>query len=134
MNNNIFFQNIKNKYNPDISNKLDNIEKDRQTTIFKKSNNVYNSITNEIPNVINSGHDLELLKDKPITNLDKLVSDKLKERTEIENTKTKVIHTNVPNQEIPTYNELKNNYKNINQNINKNSNILNDLKNLGIIN
>jgi hypothetical protein len=79
---NIFYQNSKDKYNPDIIIKKNNVENDRAKNIFKKNNITYNSITNHTPNIINTSKDLELQKDTPLINIDKLIALKQQERTE----------------------------------------------------
>jgi len=142
--NNIFLQKSKDKFNPDVISKKTSIEKDRKNFIFKKNDIVYNSITNLTPNNIKTTKDLELQKDTPICNLDLLLAEKTKERNEQEiinkTTKQKIIINN--NEQTQTYNELKselldftNLQKNeIKTNKNKYENIIDNLKNLGIIN
>jgi hypothetical protein len=142
--NNIFLQKSKDKFNPDVISKKTSIEKDRKNNIFKKNDIVYNSITNLTPNNIKTTKDLELQKDTPICNLDLLLAEKTKERNEQEiinkTTKQKIIINN--NEQTQTYNELKselldftNLQKNeIKTNKNKYENIIDNLKNLGIIN
>jgi len=142
--NNIFLQKSKDKFNPDVISKKTSIEKDRKNYIFKKNDIVYNSITNLTPNNIKTTKDLELQKDTPICNLDLLLAEKTKERNEQEiinkTTKQKIIINN--NEQTQTYNELKselldftNLQKNeIKTNKNKYENIIDNLKNLGIIN
>ena len=144
--NNIFLQKSKDKFNPDVILKKNSIEKDRKNNIFKKNDIVYNSITNITPNNIKTTKDLELQKDIPICNFDTLLAEKTKERNEQENinktTKQKIIINNTVNEKTQTYNELKselldftNLQKNeIKTNKNKYENIIDNLKNLGIIN
>jgi hypothetical protein len=142
--NNIFLQKSKDKFNPDVISKKTSIEKDRKNNIFKKNDIVYNSITNLTPNNIKTTKDLELQKDTPICNLDLLLAEKTKERNEQEiinkTTKQKIIINN--NEQTQTYNELKSellNFTNLQKNEiktnkNKYENIIDNLKNLGIIN
>ena len=144
--NNIFLQKSKDKFNPDVISKKDLIEKDRRNNIFKKNDVIYNSITNITPNNIKTSKDLELQKDTPIGNLDTLLAEKTKERNELETinktSKHKIIVNNSVNEKAQTYNELKSELldytclqKNeIKNNKNKYENIIDNLKNLGIIN
>jgi hypothetical protein len=144
--NNIFLQKSKDKFNPDVISKKDLIEKDRRNNIFKKNDIIYNSITNITPNNIKTSKDLELQKDTPIGNLDTLLAEKTKERNELETinktSKHKIIVNNSVNEKAQTYNELKSELldytclqKNeIKNNKNKYENIIDNLKNLGIIN
>jgi hypothetical protein len=148
MNDNIFFQISKNKYNPDVLQKKNEIEKKRTETIFKKNAVVYNSITNQVPNEIRNQKDLELNKDLPINNIDNILAEKNKERKELENMlkqqqqKQKVILNNEVNEKVLNCIDLKNiqkyhaesKKKEIEINKNKYQNIILHLKNSGIIN
>jgi uncharacterized protein YbcC (UPF0753/DUF2309 family) len=141
---NIFFKMNKTKYNPDINVKNEEIKNEREINIFKKSNTTYNSITNHVPEDIKSQKDLELNKDKPIQNIEDLIMNKAKERLEQEQLlkpiKQKIL-VNSENETIQNFNDLKNDQVNftneqikiINNNKNKYENILNNLKNLGIL-
>jgi hypothetical protein len=143
---NIFLQQTKDKYNPDVISKKNIIEKDRKNNIFKKNEIVYNSITNISHINIKTHKDLELQKDKPLNNLTELLAEKNKERCEQEIItklpKQKVIINNLNNEKIQTYSELKSEQINftslqeneIKQNKNKYENIIDNLKNLGILN
>jgi hypothetical protein len=147
INNNIFYQKSKSKYNPDVNNKLVNTEKQRHENIFKKSNIVYNSITNQNPDCIKSEKDLTLGKDTPLPNVDNLISEKLKERIEQEKlikmniTKQKIIVNETTNEKTNNYNEIKKEHlnfsktqnKEIQNNKNKYEDIMKNLKDLGII-
>ena len=64
MENNIFIKK-KEKYNPDIINNLSSTVNQRKQTTFKNSNEIYNPITNIVPNNINKSQDLKLQSDKP---------------------------------------------------------------------
>jgi hypothetical protein len=144
--NNIFLQKSKDKFNPDVISKKNLIEKDRKNNIFKKNEVVYNSITNLTHNNVKTSKDLELQKDTPISNLDILLAEKTKERNDLETinkiSKHKIIVNNTINEKAQTYNELKSELldytclqKNeIKNNKNKYENIIDNLKNLGIIN
>jgi hypothetical protein len=143
---NIFLQQTKDKYNPDVISKKNIIEKDRKNNIFKKNEIVYNSITNISHANIKTHKDLELQKDKPLNNLTELLAEKNKERCEQEIItklpKQKVFINNLNNEKVQTYSELKSEQINftslqeneIKQNKNKYENIIDNLKNLGILN
>ena len=152
MENNIFVKMKRNKYNPDIENKLKGKEIERENTEFNLSKSIYNPITGVIPNEIRSNQDLILQKDLTYSTSDikKLILEKENERIEQDTRykpiKTKVINNspendnNIKNNYIETYNELKNSSNNnkkeqINNIEKKNYNsILDGLKDLGIIN
>tara|TARA_B110000971_G_C19625688_1_gene326874 strand:+ start:30 stop:470 length:441 start_codon:yes stop_codon:yes gene_type:complete len=144
--NNIFLQQSKDKYNPDVTTKKKIIEQDRTNNIFKKNDIVYNSITNISHSNIKTHKDLELQKDTPLNNFSVLLAEKNKERNEQDNIsklpKQKVIINNLSNEKVQTYNELKSEQiefanlqeNEIKQNKNKYQNIIGNLKNLGILN
>jgi hypothetical protein len=145
---NIFYQKCKEKYNPDVLVKKSTIEKTRSDVIFKKNDLVYNSITNNIPDNINSQKDLELKKDLPLTNIELILQQKNLERLEEDNNNSKnikqkvIINDDETNNKSVIYNELKNEqieYSKIRNNQIKNNkdrydDIMVNLKNLGIIN
>jgi hypothetical protein len=143
---NIFLQKSKDKFNPDIISKKNLLENERKNNIIKKNNLIYNSITNIVPTEIKSYKDLELQKDIPICNFENLLAEKNKERIDQEvsnkSIKQKVIVSNINNEKIQTYNELKSeqinllNLKNKETENNKNNydNIIDNLKKLGILN
>ena len=145
MNNNIFLQLSKSKYNPDVINKKSDVEKNRMDNIFKKNSIVYNSITNQVPNEVKTQKDLELNKDLPINNLESIINEKLKERMEQDNNikqlKQKVLINDEQAEKTSTCIDLKNIQKyhaeskkqEIEQNKNKFENIMLDLQKLGII-
>lgn len=144
--NNIFLQQSKDKYNPDVLSKKNTIEIDRKNNIFKKNDLVYNSITNIVQTNIKTHKDLELQKDTPLNNFSVLLAEKNKERIEQEIItklpKQKIIVNNLNNEKVQTYNELKSEQiefanlqeNEIKQNKNKYENIIDNLKNLGILN
>lgn len=143
---NIFYQKSKSKYNPDVNLKKNIIEKERNINLFKKNDIIYNSITNIVPTNIKTFKDLELQKDLPINNIDKLIAEKNKERQNLElelnNNKQKFTINEPVVEKIQNYNELKNIQSNflkkqnieIQDNKNRYEDIMNDLKYLGIIN
>jgi phosphoribosyl-dephospho-CoA transferase len=145
MNENIFFQLSKQKHNPDVLLKKDDFEKKRQENIFKKNSIVYNSITNKIPTDVKNQKDLELQKDLPINNLESIIAEKFRERSEQDNqlkqTKQKVILNDEVAEKTLNCVDLKNiqkyhaesRKKEIENNKNKYENIMLDLKDLGII-
>ena len=87
MDNNIFIKMKKNKFNPDIEQKLKIKETERDSTTFEFQSSIYNPITGLIPNKINSVNDLVLEKDTFIdkVNIQKLISDKNAERVNQDN-------------------------------------------------
>lgn len=153
MNNNIFIKLNKQKYNPDIEPKLNNLENERISTKFNLSKTIYNPITGVIPEKLNSQNDLFLQKDNLKIDIKSLVLEKENERTYQDETfkpiKTKVINNIIQpsnnmiqnssnqlrnNDYIKTYNELKNETQpKITTNQNNYDNILIGLKDLGII-
>lgn len=143
MENNIFIKNKKGKYNPDIENKLQSKESERNATIFNLTNSIYNPVTGVIPSQISSMNDLVLQVDNPYTQNDikNLIMNKELERqnqdTQFKPLQTKITpttqQTNKTNY-IETYEELKKgSSNNNNQSKEKYNNILEGLKDLGII-
>lgn len=168
MENNIFVKMKRDKFNPDIENKLKGKESEREKTRFDLTTSIYNPITGVVPQQIRSNNDLVLEKDCAYSNTDikKLIMEKENERVnqdiQYKPVKTKVINNNPQNSNmninqnssaqdnyqqqsrtnyIETYEELKRgsaNVKNeqvksVNQNKEKYNNILDGLKDLGII-
>ncbi len=168
MENNIFVKMKRDKFNPDVENKLKGKEVERDKTKFDLTTSIYNPITGVVPAQIRSNNDLILEKDCAYSNNDikKLIMEKANERAsqdiQYKPVKTKVINNNPQgnsnvnqiNQSNPdnyqqqsrtnyieTYEELKrgsSNMKNeqakaVNQNKEKYNNILDGLKDLGII-
>ena len=80
MENNIFFKNKKDKFNPDVISHLSRKNNERKKTEFKESSVVYNGITNNVPNKVSNAKDLKLKVDQPIESTKRLLSDKLSER------------------------------------------------------
>jgi len=144
---NLFLQKSKDKFNPDVIMKKDEFDKNRKVNIFKKSTVTYNSITNQIPNNIKNQKDLELGKDSAIVDLENIIMQKKKEREEqdilLKPHKQKlVLNNNINDNKNQDFNELKTEqtqYLNIQKKIietNKNQyeDIMNNLKDLGILN
>ena len=144
---NIFYQKCKDKSNPDVLIKKSTTEKTRTEVVFKKSDLVYNSITNNVPENIRSQKDLELKRDLPLTNLELLIQQKNSERIEEDNNNKLIKQKVIVNDDIKTndnlvHKELKNEqieFSKIQNNKIKNNkdrydDIINNLKNLGIIN
>lgn len=161
MENNIFIKMKKDKFNPDVEQKLKTKENERDGTRFELQTSIYNPITGVVPNKINSVKDLVLEKDSTLdkTNIQKLISDKNAERFNQDNlykpVKTKVVN-NIPVQQqtnevreivqgvkrtnyIETFEDMKrgsygkNKIFEQDQNKNNYNNILDGLKDLGII-
>jgi hypothetical protein len=144
MENNIFIKNKKGKHNPDIENKLHTKESERNATIFNLTNSIYNPVTGIIPSQISSMNDLVLQVDNPYTQNDikNLIMNKESERqnqdAQFKPLQTKITQsgTNPSKKEnyIETYEELKKSSTNNNkQSKEKYNNILDGLKDLGII-
>jgi hypothetical protein len=144
---NLFLQKSKDKFNPDVIMKKDEFDKNRKVNIFKKSTVTYNSITNQIPNNIKNQKDLELGKDSAIVDLENIIMQKKKEREEqdilLKPHKQKlVLNNNINDNKNQDFNELKTEqtqYLNIQKKIietnkNKYDDIMNNLKDLGILN
>jgi hypothetical protein len=85
MENNIFFKNKKDKFNPDVISGLTKKNSERKKNDFKESKVLYNGITNVVPAKITNGKDLKLKVDQPVENTKRVLSDKLSERNKQEN-------------------------------------------------
>lgn len=154
MENNIFFRQKKDKYNPDIGNKLNEKETERTNTNFMLSTIIYNPITGVVPTKITDTSDLILEKDNTISKSDiqKLILKKEEERLNQDNqfkpVTTKIINNNTNNEiqlqptitkenkinYISTYNELKNGTAKKQDNTSPNQQkLIQGLKDLGII-
>jgi hypothetical protein len=144
---NLFLQKSKDKFNPDVIMKKDEFDKNRKVNIFKKSTVTYNSITNQIPNNIKNQKDLELGKDSAIIDLENIIMQKKKEREEqdilLKPQKQKlVLNDNINDNKNQDFNDLKTEQtqylntqkKIIETNKNKYDDIMNNLKDLGILN
>jgi hypothetical protein len=159
MDNNIFFREKKDKFNPDIKMKLTQKESERNNTNFQLTSTIYNPITGVIPSKITETKDLLLNipnKDNSLNkiNIQQLILEKEEERNgqdlQFKPVKTKILNNLEPTQQfqpihqvqpktnnnyIATYHDLKNTQINGPKKQDKNnySNILDGLKGLGII-
>jgi hypothetical protein len=146
MENNIFFKNNKKKFNPDIANNMAKKTMERRKSEFAASKTVYNSITNQVPQNVKTIKDLELKKDKPLSNESQILTGKISERTkqdmELKPQKMKTIIDNlIVDKHIENFDELKNKSEIfINENIKEQIkqkhdyyNIMENLKSLGIL-
>lgn len=148
MENNIFLKNKKDKFNPDVITNLSKKSTERKKNEFQISKNIYNPITNSVPDNIKSGKDLKLQKDNSIQGNDikKLIKQKEDERNkqynELKPLKIKSLPTNlIVDKHIENFEELKNNSESFvkktnqeqNQQKDKYNNIISGLQNLGII-
>ena len=73
---NVFIQKSKDKFNPDVIKKVESEDKNRKVSVFKKTNQTYNSITNQNPDNIKTQKDLELEKDNPLNNIEQIILQK----------------------------------------------------------
>lgn len=144
---NVFLQKTKDKFNPDVLKKKDEVDKNRKVSVFKKSNTTYNSITNHTPENIKSQKDLELQKDSALQNIESIILQKKKERedqeVQLKPQKQKIVmEETIEQKKIQDFNEMKdeqteylNTHKKVvEQNKNRYDDILSNLKNLGILN
>lgn len=147
MNNNIFFQNKKDKFNPDVINNLSKKTLERKKINYLESKVIYNGITNKVPDNIKNSKDLELNIDESIDNnsMKKLIKQKEDERNKqdynLKPQKLKCLPENlIVDKYIENFDELKKhseayNKKSVNEIIcqkSKYDNIILNLKDLGI--
>ena len=142
MNNNIFLQMKKEKYNPDVENLLINKKSDRDTTKYDLQKTIYNPITGIIPDNIKTQNDLILKKDSSLSDqeIKKLLSEKERERQAqydlFKPIRTKIIveennKYNINNNYLETYEQMKSNSIPVkNNNLND---IIKNMKELGIL-
>jgi len=148
MENNIFLKNKKDKFNPDVITNLSKKSNERKKNEFQISKNIYNPITNSVPDSIKSGKDLKLQKDNSIQTNDikKLIKQKEDERNkqyaDLKPLKVKSLPNNlIVDKHIENFEELKNNSESFvkktnqeqSQQKDKYNNIMSGLQNLGII-
>ena len=147
MENNIFFQNKKDKFNPDVIKNLTKKSSERKKTEYQESKIIYNGITNEVPDKIKSSKDLKLKVDESIdnNNIKKMIKQKEEERTrqdyDLKPQKLKSLPENlIVDKHIENFDELKKNseayikktVQEQNQQKSKYDNIISNLKDLGI--
>ena len=148
MENNIFFKNKKEKFNPDVINNLSKKTSERKKIEFLESKIIYNGITNDVPNKIKNSKDLKLEIDESIdTNtMKKIIKQKEDERSkqdyDLKPQKLKCLPDNlIIDKHIENFDELK---KNSESHINKITqeqthqkskydDIISNLKDLGIL-
>ena len=148
MENNIFFKNKKDKFNPDLINNLSKKTSERKKTEFLESKIIYNGITNDVPNKIKNSKDLKLDIDESIdTNtMKKIIKQKEDERSkqdyDLKPQKLKSLPENlIIDKHIENFDELKKNsefhIKKITQEQthqkSKYDDIISNLKDLGIL-
>lgn len=148
MENNIFFQNKKDKFNPDVLKDLSRKSSERKKNDFQESKIIYNGITNEVPDKIKNSKDLKLKKDDSIDlhNIKKIIKQKEEERSkqdyDLKPQKLKALPDNlIIDKHIENFDELKKNSEAYikasaqeqNQQKSKYVNIMSNLKDLGII-
>lgn len=147
MENNIFFKNKKDKFNPDVINNLSKKTTERKKTEFIESKIIYNGITNDVPNKIKNSNDLKLDIDESIdTNtMKKIIKQKEDERSkqdyDLKPQKLKCLPDNlIIDKHIENFDELKKNSESYikktvqEQSVQKSKydNIISNLKDLGI--
>ncbi len=148
MENNIFLKNKKDKFNPDVIANLSKKSSERKKNEFQTSKNIYNPITNVIPDNIRNQKDLTLERDLSIDNynIKKMIKQKEEERHrqdyELKPQKLKNLPDNlIVDKHIENFEELKKNSdayvkKTTQEHVqqkNKYDNIISNLKDLGII-
>ena len=147
MENNIFFKNKKDKFNPYVITNLSKKSSERKKIEFIESNNFYNGITNQIPDKIKNSKDLKLKIDESIdTNTMKnIIKQKEDERNkqdyDLKPLKLKCLPENlIIDKHIENFDELKKNsefhikktIQEQTQQKSKYDNIISNLKDLGI--
>lgn len=115
----------KEKFNPDINDKIKNKEHERNSTKYNLNTTIYNPITGIIPQIITSNNDLKLDINSNQIDIKKLIMDKERERLEQDET--------YKPQQTKIVNKISHNVES-NKSENNKYNILNSLKDLGILN
>jgi hypothetical protein len=144
MNNNIFIKQNKDKHNPDIDIKMKEVDDTRNNTNFELTNVIYNPITGVVPQKINDMKDLMLQRDSGInkTEIQNMLrikeAERLNQDTEYKPIKTKIISNEKMQSEnrsnyIETYEDMKKGGVKQKQPDKNYNNILDGLKDLGIL-
>lgn len=128
--------NINHKFNPDILGKLENKDNERRTMKVDLTKTIYNPITNVVPQTVQKQSDLAISIDTSKIDMAKRVAEQKLAR-ENQDIQYKPIATNFMNSNIntniQTFEELKENTTKQKTNSNKYYNVLDNLKDLGII-
>ena len=147
MENNIFFKNKKDKFNPDVITNLSKKSSERKKTEFQESKIFYNGITNQIPDKIKNSKDLKLKTDDSIDSntMKNIIKQKEDERSkqdyDLKPQKLKCLPENlIIDKHIENFDELKKNseshikktIQDQTQQKSKYDNIISNLKDLGI--
>ena len=146
MEDNIFFKNKKDKFNPDVISNLSKKNTEMRKDIFVDSKFIYNGITNVVPESVRNVKDLRLEKDQPLDNVKKLLKlkrdERMRQESELKPQKLKTLpDLYIVDKHIENFDELKKNSEtHIKQTINehntqktKYNDIMSSLKDLGII-
>jgi len=146
MENNIFFKNKKDKFNPDVISGLSKKNSERRQTNFAESKNIYNPITNEVPKQVKNVKDLRLNLDTFMPNTKSLLTQKMDERNrqeyDLKPQKLKTLPQNlIVDKHINNFDELKKSsethIKTVldekNNQKNNYNDIINSMKNLGLL-
>jgi len=146
MENNIFFKNKKDKFNPDVISGLSKKSSERRQTNFAESKNIYNPITNEVPKQVKNVKDLRLNLDTFMPNTKSLLTQKMDERNrqeyDLKPQKLKTLPQNlIVDKHINNFDELKKSsethIKTVldekNNQKNNYNDIINSMKNLGLL-
>ena len=81
MENNIFFKNKKEKFNPDVIANLTKKNGERKVNNFKQTGTIYNPITNNLPKDIKGAKDLMIKTVDNFDDIKKLINVKKDERS-----------------------------------------------------
>ena len=147
MENNIFFKNKKEKFNPDVIANLTKKNGERKVNNFKQTGTIYNPITNNLPKEIKGPKDLMIKTVDNFDDIKKLINVKKDERSkqdqELKPQKVKALPDNlIVDKHIENFEELKKSaedhqeaYSSVKtQQKSKYNDIMLNLKKLGILN
>lgn len=125
------------KFNPDIGSKFNINKSIRNCSVYEFKKDIYNPITNQIPNNIKNHKDLKLKMDTPC-NLNKLMQNKINERNIKYDVKDKKVVKNNYGIQQNTFNNLKNIHNKLEnkrrQKKESKDKVIQSLKDLGIFN